>query len=45
MGIDKDKPYSLCGEMGNRFWIEEWGSVLSVMAWRGTALVRYPGLL
>ena len=25
MGIDKDKPYSLCGEMGNRFWIEEWG--------------------
>ena len=25
MGIDKDKPYSLCGEMGSRFWIEEWG--------------------
>lgn len=25
MGIDKNKPYSLCGEMGNRFWIEEWG--------------------
>lgn len=24
MGIDKDKLYSLCGEMGNRFWIEEW---------------------
>ena len=25
MGVDKNKPYSLCGEMGNRFWIEEWG--------------------
>lgn len=25
MGIDKNKPYSLCGEMGNSFWIEEWG--------------------
>lgn len=25
MGIDKNKPYSFCGEMGNRFWIEEWG--------------------
>ena len=24
MGIDKDKRYSLCGEIGNRFWIEEW---------------------
>lgn len=24
MGIDKNKPYSLCGEMGNCFWIEEW---------------------
>ena len=24
-GIDKTKPYSLCGEMGSKFWINEWG--------------------
>lgn len=24
-GIDRDKPYSLCGDMGARFWVEEWG--------------------
>ena len=24
-GIDSDKPYSLCGKMGSRFWIDEWG--------------------
>lgn len=23
-GIDKEKQYSLCGEMGNGFWISEW---------------------
>ena len=24
-GIDREKPYSLCGETGSRFWITEWG--------------------
>lgn len=24
-GISRDKPYSLCGETGSRFWITEWG--------------------
>jgi hypothetical protein len=24
-GLDREKSYSLCGEMGSRFWIEEWG--------------------
>ena len=23
-GIDREKPYSLCGKSGSRFWIEEW---------------------
>ncbi|WP_067063203.1 SMI1/KNR4 family protein [Roseateles chitosanitabidus] len=23
--IGYDKPYSLCGERGSRFWVEEWG--------------------
>lgn len=25
MGVDKNKPYSLCGEMGSLFWVKEWG--------------------
>ena len=25
MGVDKDKIYSLCGQLGSRFMIEEWG--------------------
>lgn len=25
MGMDRDKPYSLCGEMGSAFMISEWG--------------------
>lgn len=25
MGIGREKPYSLAGEAGSRFWIEEWG--------------------
>ncbi len=25
MGIGRKKNYSLCGDMGSRFWIEEWG--------------------
>ena len=25
MGMDKDKMYSLCGQLGSRFMIEEWG--------------------
>ncbi len=25
LGIDTAKSYSLCGEMGSEFWIEEWG--------------------
>lgn len=24
-GIDREKPYSLCGDMGSKFWISEWG--------------------
>jgi hypothetical protein len=24
-GIDKDKPSSLCGEFGSKFWVQEWG--------------------
>lgn len=24
-GIDCDKPYSLCGQTGSKFWINEWG--------------------
>ena len=24
MGIGREKPYSLCGEMGSAFWTEEW---------------------
>jgi hypothetical protein len=24
-GLDHEKSYSLCGEMGSRFWIKEWG--------------------
>ncbi|MDR1321302.1 MAG: SMI1/KNR4 family protein [Gracilibacteraceae bacterium] len=24
-GIDRGKPYSLCGTSGSRFWIDEWG--------------------
>lgn len=24
-GIDVEKPNSLCGKMGSRFWVEEWG--------------------
>lgn len=24
-GVDCEKPYSLCGEQGSRFWVEEWG--------------------
>ena len=27
MGMDKDKMYSLCGQLGSRFMIEEWGSI------------------
>ncbi|MBQ1026125.1 hypothetical protein [Micromonospora sp. C95] len=25
MGIGRKKPYSLAGEAGSRFWIQEWG--------------------
>lgn len=24
-GIDKNKPYSVCGEFSSKFWMEEWG--------------------
>jgi tetratricopeptide (TPR) repeat protein len=24
-GVDRDKPYSLCGKAGSKFWISEWG--------------------
>ena len=24
-GLDREKPYSLCGERGSKFWIDEWG--------------------
>jgi len=24
-GIDRERPYSLCGAMGGKFWIEKWG--------------------
>lgn len=39
MGVDKDKIYSLCGQLGSRFMIEEWG--IRISEWpSATVLLR-----